>query len=207
MGTMDMTKNVAEAITALTEKPVLSTSAERVFILDGIKSEKKDLPQPLRFAFTMQKLLERVSVPVEPHDLIAGRALDRLLTNEEEKRFKEYNDSPDNPNKIVLFDSGHGCYDWQAALDLGLGGLIAKAEERKKTATPDQTVANLLGSYFNRGGLHAQFSSANVEDLEDAMRDPASHRDLRVRVTGYSGVFVDICERLQKDIIGRMKNE
>ena len=137
---MDLTKNVAEAITALTEKPVLSTSAERVFILDGIKSEKKDLPQPLRFAFTMQKLLERVSVPVEPHDLIAGRALDRLLTNEEEKRFKEYNDSPDNPNKIVLFDSGHGCYDWQAVLDLGLGGLIAKAEERKKTATPDQTV-------------------------------------------------------------------
>ena len=67
--------------------------------------------------------------------------------------------------------------------------------------------ANLLGSYFNRGGLHAQVSSANVEDLEDAMRDPASHRDLRVRVTGYSGVFVDICERLQKDIIRRMKNE
>lgn len=137
---MDMTKNVAEAIAALTEKPVLSTSAERVFILDEIKSEKKDLPQPLRFAFTMQTLLGRVSVPVAPHDLIAGRALDRLLTNEEEKRFKEYNDSPDNPNKVVLFDSGHGCYDWQAALDLGLGGLIAKAEERKKTATPDQTV-------------------------------------------------------------------
>ena len=103
---MDMTKNIMEAITALTKKPVLSTSAERVFILDEIKSEKKDLPQPLRFAYTMQTLLGRVSVPVEPYDLIAGRALDRLLTHEEEERFKAYNASPDNPNKIVLFDSG-----------------------------------------------------------------------------------------------------
>ena len=140
MKTMDMSVNVSEAITALTQKPVLSTSAERVFILDEIKSEKKELTQPLRFAFTMQTLLGRVSVPVEPYDLIAGRALDRLLTDEEEVRFKEYNDSPDNPNKIVLFDSGHGTYDWQSLLDFGLGGLMTKAEERKKTAAPEQAV-------------------------------------------------------------------
>lgn len=137
---MDMTKNITEAITALTKKPVLSTSAERVFILDEIKSEKKDLPQPLRFAYTMQTLLGRVSVPVEPYDLIAGRALDRLLTDEEEERFKAYNASPDNPNKIVLFDSGHGSYDWQSLVKSGLGGLIAKAKDKKATATSEQTV-------------------------------------------------------------------
>lgn len=67
--------------------------------------------------------------------------------------------------------------------------------------------AALLGTYFNRGGLHAQVSAVNVDELEDAQRDPASHADLRVRVTGYSGIFVDICKRLQDDIIWRMKNE
>ena len=140
MKTMDISVNISEAITALTQKPVLSTSAERVFILDEIKSDKKELPQPLRFAFTMQTLLGRVSVPVEPYDIIAGRAPDRLLTDEEEQRFKEYNASPDNPNKIVLFDSGHGTYDWQSLLELGLGGLIEKAKGRKKSATPEQIV-------------------------------------------------------------------
>ena len=63
----------------------------------------------------------------------------------------------------------------------------------------------ILGSYFNRGGLHAQVSSVGVQMLIDAKNDPDSHRDLRVRVTGYSGVFVDMCERLQDDIIERAK--
>jgi len=63
----------------------------------------------------------------------------------------------------------------------------------------------LLGSYFNRGGLHAQVSCANVRELIDAQIHPDEHRDLRVRVTGYSGVFVDICKRLQDDIIERFR--
>ena len=45
----------------------------------------------------------------------------------------------------------------------------------------------------------------SAEELLEAQKDPDSHRDIRVRVTGYSGIFVDICERLQNDIIERMK--
>jgi len=63
----------------------------------------------------------------------------------------------------------------------------------------------LLAAYFNAGGLHAQVSAVGVEELLDAQKDPQSHRDLRVRVTGYSGVFVDMCERLQNDVIERLK--
>ena len=58
---------------------------------------------------------------------------------------------------------------------------------------------------FNSGGLHAQVSCIDVQSLIDAKKNPDAHRDLRVRVTGYSGIFVDICERLQNDIIERMK--
>ena len=65
----------------------------------------------------------------------------------------------------------------------------------------------LFGSYFNRGGLHAQVSVNNREELIDAKENPEAHRDLRVRVTGYSGVFVDICEELQNDIIERTIKE
>lgn len=65
----------------------------------------------------------------------------------------------------------------------------------------------LLSTYFNRGGLHAQVSATRAEDLIDAQRHPEKHRDIRVRVTGYSGIFVDMSERLQKDIIERFKKE
>lgn len=66
-------------------------------------------------------------------------------------------------------------------------------------------LASILAVYFNKGGLHAQVSAANVEDLIDAKVHPDRHRDLRVRVTGYSGIFVDICDRLQNDIIDRFR--
>ncbi|MBQ6946947.1 MAG: hypothetical protein IJN42_02780, partial [Clostridia bacterium] len=71
--------------------------------------------------------------------------------------------------------------------------------------TGQKLFAALLGTYFNRGGLHAQISSAGKEELLDAQQNPHLHRDLRVRVTGYSGVFVDLSKRLQKDVIERFE--
>jgi formate C-acetyltransferase len=65
--------------------------------------------------------------------------------------------------------------------------------------------SGLLAAYLNNGGLHAQVSSANVDELLDAQKCPQEHRDLTVRVTGYSGIFVDIDKKLQDDIIERMK--
>ena len=65
--------------------------------------------------------------------------------------------------------------------------------------------ASILGTYLNRGGLHAQISVSNAEELRDAQLHPDAHRDLRVRVTGYSGIFVDICKKLLDDIIQRFE--
>lgn len=63
---------------------------------------------------------------------------------------------------------------------------------------------SLLSTYFDRGGLHAQVSCVDVNDLKDAQIHPDKHRDLLVRVTGYSGVFVDMSEQLQDYVITRM---
>ena len=65
--------------------------------------------------------------------------------------------------------------------------------------------SGILASYLNRGGLHAQVSTANIDQLKDARINPHLHRDLRVRVTGYSGIFVDFCEKLQDDVIKRFE--
>ena len=65
--------------------------------------------------------------------------------------------------------------------------------------------STVLATYLNNGGLHAQVTTVKLEDLIDAQKNPDAHRDLLVRVTGYSGVFVDICKDLQNDIIERLK--
>ena len=68
-----------------------------------------------------------------------------------------------------------------------------------------EVFAALLASYFNRGGLHAQVSAVGLDQLLEAKKNPELYRDLRVRVTGYSGIFVDFCQRLQDDVIKRFE--
>lgn len=121
-------QSIAEAKAALTDKPLFATSAERIAILDEIKSTGRELPQPLRFARFLAALLARVSVPVEPHDRIAGRCVDRALTDAEEAAFQAYRKHPDCPQGRVFLGSGHCTYDWNLVLAEGLPGMRAKAE-------------------------------------------------------------------------------
>lgn len=64
-------------------------------------------------------------------------------------------------------------------------------------------LAAALGTYFDMGGLQVQISAVSIEDLRAAQCDPDSHRDLMVRITGYSAVFVDMTLAAQNEIIRR----
>jgi len=64
-------------------------------------------------------------------------------------------------------------------------------------------MSNLLSTYFAKGGLHAQLNVVNDETLLEAQRNPERHRDLVVRVAGYSANFVDLPRSVQDDIIQR----
>ena len=88
-------QNVAEAKNSLINKPMLATGAERVLIMNEIKSDFKELPQPLRFSKILSILLSRVSTPLEPYDLIAGRCVDRELSEDEEAIFQAFIKHPD----------------------------------------------------------------------------------------------------------------
>ena len=66
-----------------------------------------------------------------------------------------------------------------------------------------ENLAHIMEVYFEMGGLQIQLSSVDRELLLDAKKNPDAHRDLMVRVTGYSAVFVDMCERAQDDLIQR----
>ena len=60
---------------------------------------------------------------------------------------------------------------------------------------------------FSRLGLqHIQFNVVDRATLLEAQRKPAEHRNLVVRVAGYSAMFVELSRDLQNDIINRTEN-
>lgn len=65
----------------------------------------------------------------------------------------------------------------------------------------------LIKTYFNLGGKHIQFNIVDKETLLDAQEHPENHRDLIVRVAGYSAYFVQLGREVQDEIIGRVEHE
>jgi pyruvate formate-lyase/glycerol dehydratase family glycyl radical enzyme len=65
----------------------------------------------------------------------------------------------------------------------------------------------LIRSYFALDGHHIQFNVVNADTLKDAQKHPELHRDLIVRVAGYSDYFNDLGEDLQNEIINRTEHK
>lgn len=64
-------------------------------------------------------------------------------------------------------------------------------------------MANLVRTYFNMDGHHIQFNVIDKQTLIDAQNKPEEHKDLIVRVAGYSDHFHNLSKELQDEIIGR----
>jgi len=68
-------------------------------------------------------------------------------------------------------------------------------------------LADLVRSYFRLDGHHVQFNVVDAATLRDAQQHPQKHRNLIVRVAGYSDYFVDVGRDLQDEIISRTAHE
>ncbi|ANK58892.1 formate C-acetyltransferase/glycerol dehydratase family glycyl radical enzyme [Loigolactobacillus backii] len=67
-----------------------------------------------------------------------------------------------------------------------------------------QKLVSLLRAYFNRlHGYHVQYNIVSRDTLVAAQKQPEKHRDLIVRVAGYSAFFVGLSKETQDDIIER----
>jgi len=64
-------------------------------------------------------------------------------------------------------------------------------------------LAHLIRTYFRMNGHHIQFNVVDTDTLRRAQAAPAEHRDLLVRVAGYSDYFVDLDRYHQEEIISR----
>ena len=66
--------------------------------------------------------------------------------------------------------------------------------------------ASLIRTYFRLGGHHVQFNVVSAATLREAQAHPDEHRDLIVRVAGYSDYFCDLSASLQDEIIARTEH-
>ena len=64
-------------------------------------------------------------------------------------------------------------------------------------------LSHLVRTYFRMDGHHVQFNVVDAAALREAQQHPEQHRDLIVRVAGYSDYFCDLSRELQDGIIAR----
>jgi pyruvate formate-lyase/glycerol dehydratase family glycyl radical enzyme len=67
-------------------------------------------------------------------------------------------------------------------------------------------LVGLLTGYFQLGGMQLQWNLVDSEVLRAAQQHPEDHRDLIVRVSGYSAHFTDLERVVQDDIISRVEH-
>jgi len=64
-------------------------------------------------------------------------------------------------------------------------------------------LTTLVKSYFEKGGVQVQFNMVDSETLIAAQETPEQYQDLIVRISGYSGTFVNLSDIAQEEIIKR----
>ncbi len=86
------------------------------------------------------------------------------------------------------------------------GGTLLNMKLMPKVLDGDEglkRLAQLIRAYFELGGHHVQFNVVDEETLRRAKQEPEVHRNLLVRVAGYSDYFCDLKSELQDEIISR----
>jgi formate C-acetyltransferase len=97
----------------------------------------------------------------------------------------------------------------RSALKAGFKESYASCLNQKFSATVMQSpesrekLAVLTDTFFRNGGQHIQYNMVDTAELLDAKAHPEKHRDLVVRVGGFSAYFVMLSPEIQDDIIYR----
>jgi len=97
------------------------------------------------------------------------------------------------------------CWDQSRFMD----GLALNIRMHPSVLSREDGIAKLRDmtkTYFENGGLECQYNVVDTDTLRAAQEDPAAHRNLVVRIAGYSAYFVELGRDLQNDIISRNEN-
>ena len=91
-----------------------------------------------------------------------------------------------------------------------VGGVLLNQKVNPQTLAKEedkQKLIMLIRAFFNKlHGYHIQYNVVSRETLIDAQKNPEKHRDLIVRVAGYSAFFNVLSKATQDDIIERTEH-
>lgn len=88
------------------------------------------------------------------------------------------------------------------------GNVLQMKFAKSQFETPEGKAAftAITKTYFRNGGQTLQINVLSREDLLDAQKHPENHKNLIVRVGGFSEHFVNLAEPLQDNIIKRTQH-
>ncbi len=92
---------------------------------------------------------------------------------------------------------------------LNSNGSLLNVKFSPSTLDSEEGINKLVAylKSFSRLKLqHIQFNVVNKETLLDAQKHPEKHKDLVVRVAGYSAMFIELSKAIQDDIINRSEH-
>ncbi len=92
---------------------------------------------------------------------------------------------------------------------LAAGTPVLNLRFQKSLFTSDETIAKLaklIRTFFRRGGMQIQISVLDSKELRDAQKEPDKHKDLIVRIGGYSEYFNLLDKDLQESVIERTEH-
>lgn len=90
-----------------------------------------------------------------------------------------------------------------------VGGTVVNMRFSPSTLSGCEGTAllrTLVRTYFARGGMQLQFNVTGRETLVAAREAPETYRDLVVRVSGFSALYVNLSDAVQCDILARTEH-
>lgn len=89
------------------------------------------------------------------------------------------------------------------------GGTLLNLRLNRELVSTKRGQANLgamIQTLFSLGAFHVQFNCISSQILREAQKAPEQHKDLLVRVAGYSTQFVNLSKSMQDAIIARTEH-
>ena len=94
-------------------------------------------------------------------------------------------------------------------LHMAVGTPVLNIRLQRAILESDEDLAkivSLVRGFFAQGGMQIQVSVLNREELLAAQAEPEKHRDLLVRIGGYSEYFCNLNPELQETVIARTEH-
>jgi len=95
----------------------------------------------------------------------------------------------------------HAAFPDGSVLDLMLHPSVVRGPDGAKV------IADLIKTYFRRGGLFVHFNVFDAETLKEARRRPEKYANLQVRVCGWNARFIELSPEMQECFIAEAESK